>query len=130
MWINVKDYRELVRSATEAQGMVAGLSRSMEALQVNLDWMRLRINQLEMERAELYKRVTSIRLPVPEIQSNIPVAQSSRSGNALMPPITREELEAQMKRNLNEMPSFEDPGDEKAEKMGIFNNSDGTVRYE
>lgn len=131
MWIDKASFVKLIEQVATANAEAKVLSEQCRAHQTSIDWMRVRVNQLEMERAELFKRVTAIRIPVPEIQTvETNPAMSSRSGNALMPPMTREDLENQMKRNLNEMPSFEDPGNERAAKLGIFNNDDGTVRYE
>ena len=46
------------------------LSVATASLQTQVDWLYLRVNQLEKERAILFRQVTHLPIPVPEIVAN------------------------------------------------------------
>ena len=72
------------------------LQTELTSTKVNLDWLRIQFNQLQMERAELLHKAHGIRVPVPEL----------RRERSAAPP------------SLEEF-SFEDIGDEVAAKIGL-----------
>ncbi len=54
MWISIADYTRLLKAdASQA---------------ATIEWLRVRVNQLEQERAELVAKVTGIQPVVPSIQ--------------------------------------------------------------
>jgi predicted nuclease with TOPRIM domain len=76
------------------------LQRQTTHLQTSFDWLRLRVNALEVERAQLIERAYGIKPIVPEI--------SRASSN-------------DFKRTLEQMSTalFTDMGDEEARKQGL-----------
>lgn len=120
MWMSRRIYEQLLIDVATLTAEHRLYAEQNKVLQTTQDWLRARVNQLERERAELFKHVTGLRIPVPEIHPTV-------VGGL---PVTRADLEAQMKRNLNEMPSFEDPGDDEAARLGISHREDGTLHYE
>jgi hypothetical protein len=106
MWITRKDYRELIHARAQAYGEAQALERQTLVFTTTLDWLRVRVNQLERERAALLFNQTGIKFPVPEIVNT-----------------------SEAKKSLDEAPSFEDPGDEAAAQLGITHALDGTLLY-
>lgn len=87
MWITRKEFTDFVSAKAQA------------------DWMKLRINQLEQERAQLTYQATGAKLNVPEI-----IRQPYGENPLLEMPMT-----------------FEDVGDIEASKLGIYHAQDGTL---
>jgi len=50
------------------------LRTQLTTTQANFEWIRVRVNQLEVERAQLVEKAYGIKTPVPEI-SRTPIAQ-------------------------------------------------------
>ena len=71
------------------------LKQQLTAAQINSDWLRIRVNTLEVERAGLIEKAYNIKLPVPELQ------------RAMKMDPTIEQF------------SFDDMGDEMARKLGF-----------
>lgn len=86
------NHEELVRLRSDN----AALVRHNSSIQTTLDWLRTRVNALEMERAQLVQKALGISLPVPEILRN--------------PVVSPVELNADL---------FEDMGDDKAKALGF-----------
>lgn len=55
------------------------LKNQLVVTDANFNWFRLRVNALEMEKAQLVKKAYGIDVPVPEVarQPQIPIAFSS-----------------------------------------------------
>lgn len=106
MWIKGQTLNELVVGVAQYAQEARTLSEQNKVLQTNLDWLRFRTNQLEKERAQLLFQVSGVKIPTPEIQ------------------ITPERVD------YNQLPSFEDVGDDEAARLGVSHNVDGTLRYE
>ena len=81
-----------------------------KVLQANLDSARLRLNQLERERAQLTNAILGVKIAVPEF---VPISDAKFD----------------IGKTLSEMPGFEDVGDEVAALMGVSHNADGTLKY-
>lgn len=118
MWISRKVVNtmmtlngELRVALVEATASRSVLAQQNSVLQTQLDFMRMRLNQLEVERAQLLHRATGIQVPVPEI---VP---------SRMPPHSVEDI-------MNGTVSFEDMGDDEARKTGVMNDPEtGEVIY-
>jgi hypothetical protein len=52
-------------------------AHALDFAQAQVEFLMLRVNQLEKERAILFKEVTSLPIPVPEIVSGNPIATSA-----------------------------------------------------
>jgi hypothetical protein len=110
MWISRSEYQLLLNDRLAAIAAIAETRAiaSQNAVHVStLDWMRVRINQLEKDRAALLFQATGARMSVPEIMPTEP------DGNPLLRLPT----------------TFEDIGDDLASAVGIYHNPDGTLRY-
>lgn len=81
---------------------------------ITIDWMRHRINALEKQNAILLQKAAGVVLPVPEI---VPTRPGTLSASKMELP------------NFDALPSFEDVGDEEAQRMGIVHDDDGSAVY-
>lgn len=111
MWVDRQTWTALEARAIAAEAVTAQLDRHNNALEVSCDWLRVRLTQLEHERAQLIYQLLGVKVPVPEIE------------RAPAPRVTAESI-------LNSTVSFADLGETEAAKLGIFHNPDGTIRYE
>jgi hypothetical protein len=77
------------------------LKIQLASSQNHFDWLRIRVNALEVERAQLIEKAYGIKIPVPEVIRQ-PVMNPLDMGNAL----------------------FEDVGDKIAKELGmpLYNN--------
>ena len=92
--ISHEHVRELQVNLAKAQAENEALRHENATLKTHFDWLRTKVNALELERAGLMEKAYNIRLPVPEI---------ARQHQPIDP---------------NEF-SFEDLGDEMAKKLGL-----------
>lgn len=81
-------------------------ARQIAAQQATIDWLMVRVTQVEKERAQLFERYTGIKLAVPEITR----APETRP-HAFDSPV-----------------SFQDIGDAAAGAEGLGWNDDGTLK--
>ena len=106
MFVSRAFYAELVEARTEARV----LSETNKALQAHLDNARLRLNQLEKERAQMLYALSGTKIEVPEF---------ARANNVYAGGMT----------SLTDLPGTEDIGDELAATLGIGWDKDGRVSY-
>lgn len=93
------------RIAAEAENTI--LKQQNSVLQTTMDWQRVRINQLELERAQMFFHYAGVKLPVPQV-----------------------EVEEKLDDNpLNQIPDFNDVGDDMAVKLGVGWDENGNVTY-
>jgi hypothetical protein len=107
MWVDRKTYDDQRLDNAKAQTEARVLSEQNRALQVTLDWFRVRITQLEMERAQLLFNYTGVKVPTPTIQRA---------------------PEGDIARALQAVQGFQDIGDDAAQRLGIGWNPDGTLK--
>ena len=114
MWINRHSYDHLValihnleKSIASSEGIRQTYAEQNKVLQVNADWMRVRVNQLERERAQLIFNYMGIKVDVPEVQK-APEIHATPLNEAL----------------------FADMGDKEAVRQGIGWDEDGNLRYQ
>lgn len=108
MFLDRKVYDDLRLDNAKLQTEARVLSEQNRALQTTCDWFRVRISQLERERAQLLFNYTGVKVEVPEIVA-APTAKDTHP--------------------LNAVPHFNDIGDEAAKLLGVGWNADGTLRY-
>jgi hypothetical protein len=65
--LNVDQTRELRTENAVLKSENDTLKRQLAVAQTNFDWLRLRVNSLELERVGLMERAYQIKLPAPEI---------------------------------------------------------------
>jgi len=102
----------LVKNA-ELTGHASELRASLSSAQTTIDWLKNRVNQLEKERAILFREVTHLNIPVPEI--------ATAPGRAMSAHVPAPEHLA--------MPDFEDVGDDRAAQLGLAHNDAGELTY-
>jgi hypothetical protein len=112
MWIKAELFERLIKERAEATGVNLALERMVTSQKATIEFMALRLQQVEHERALLTEKFLGISLPVPVVK-NMPSPASV---------ITADDL-------LNSMPSFEDMGDEAAAAAGIGWDPSGRVVY-
>ena len=89
------------------------LSEQNRILETTLDWMRMRLTQVEQERAQLLFNFTEVKVAVPSIERETPPGMSRESVSDI----------------LSAVAHFGDVGDAEAAKLGVDWHEDGTVRY-
>lgn len=92
---------ERIKSAEEARV----LDHQNQALQVMTDWLRVRVHQLELERAQLLWKYMGVKIPVTTIED------ATKDDNIL--------------GGIN---PFEDLGDTLAKQFGVDWEADGTLK--
>lgn len=111
MWVSRDDWEQQKNMTIESSARAVVYSEQNKVHQVTMDWLRMRITQLEKERAQMFYQLSGVKIPVPEIvHAPAPTAVGEN-------------------HPFNKLPSFEDMGDSEAKNMGISYNADGTVKY-
>jgi hypothetical protein len=108
MWVDRAAYDETRKALWEAVAKNTVLERQVEAQQSTLNWMALRVTQVEHERAQLLFNYTGVKIETPVISPKPNDAVEDVVGQAM---------------------NFDDVGEEVAKRMGISHNEDGTLRY-
>lgn len=107
MWLDRKVYDDLRLDAAKNNTECRVLSEQNRALQVTQDWLRVRVNQLEMERAQMLFQYLGVKISTPSIEVK----------------------PAEPVNPLAALPHFDDLGDEESLRLGISHNADGTLKY-
>ena len=107
MFISRKTYDDLRLEWAKNHEEARVLSHQNQALMTTLDWFRVRITQLEMERAQMLWRYTGVKVPVPEIVKTDGVASNP----------------------MTQTPNFNDIGDTESAKLGISWDENGELVY-
>ncbi len=97
---------EFASDAAAANAKAALLYAQVLALQTTVDWMRVRVNQLEHERAVLVENYMGVKIQVPTIE---PAPEAPRSVESL----------------LGQSLDFNDVGDRAAAALGLGWNDNG-----
>lgn len=97
MWLDRKVYESLLLDNAKLREESRVLNNANHAQQTTIDWFRVRITQLERERAQLLFNYTGVKVEVPEITKA---------------PQSVEEI-------LGGSVSFADLGDAEAKKQGV-----------
>ena len=116
MWIDRKTYTDIRQELTDARAELRGMQNAQQSLMTTMDWMRVRLTQLEHERAVLIQNFMGVTIAVPTIEQEKPVRVAGTPRSDFDHP-------------LHAMPSFDDVGDDEARRLGITYNPDGTVHY-
>lgn len=111
MWVNKQQYDELVAAHAVVTASNRILVEQITKYDVTLDWFRIRLTQLEKERAQLIHNYMGIKIEVPEL---LPVREQGSGVPA---------------HALQDADLFNDMGDDQAQKLGISWHPDGTINY-
>ena len=109
MWIDRKTYDDLRLDAAKCNEECLVLQRQNTTLTTTLDWLRVRVTQLEMERAQLLYNYTGIKVATPVITKTEPTPHGA---NPMMP-----------------SSYFNDVGDAEAAKLGVSWDDNGELVY-
>ena len=107
MWIDRKAYDDLRLDAAKRQAECQVLQQQNATLVTTLDWLRVRVTQLEMERAQLLYNYTGVKIPTPVI---------TKTDTSQHNPMTQ-------------TPNFSDVGDTEAAKLGVSWDENGELVY-
>jgi hypothetical protein len=105
MWIARSLYDAVNESRVKAEAIQHAQEVQIATLQAHLEWLRVRLTQLEFERAGLLQKYMGVSVPVPSFED---------SGSSPDP---------------NQTMDFNDMGDEEAARQGVDWNADGTLSY-
>lgn len=109
MWVDKKTYFELRDCLAKATQEAHTLAVQNQSLTTTMDWMRMMVNKLEQERAQMLLLYTGVKISVPTIHSS---------------------QETDIQTMMAGKSPFEDVGDEVAAKLGVGWAPDGTVLYQ
>ena len=126
MWIPRQTFDDLHKQLYTTHGRNQTLEHNYTALMTTLDWLRVRVTQLEMERAQMLYNYTGVKVPTPVIARTSEGTEEWRGASALPP---RKSQMNGPEGAIAGLPNFEDVGDAEAARLGIDWNPDGTVRY-
>ncbi len=108
MWVKRALWQELVERNAALHADNAHYRERHTTQKVTVDWLMVRLTQLEHERAALIQRYMGVTIAVPSIEA-APVPGTASQ--------------------LPDSVSFEDMGDEAAKAAGIDWNEHGEVKY-
>jgi hypothetical protein len=106
VWIPSKLYADTIEAKVKAEAVRDQFALHNAQLQAHMDWLRIRVTGLEMERAQLLKKYMNLDVPVPQWET----------------PDTRVDPNTQVL-------DFNDMGDAAAAALGLSWNPDGTINY-
>ena len=109
MWISRELFIGLVEKESKARGELAALQTRFAAQDSMVDWFRIRLTQLEKERAQMILTYTGVAISSPVF--------------------AKEPEKPAIDQVLGEVSTFDDVGDEVAARLGIGHNPDGTLNY-
>lgn len=113
MWISLKAYlknkEDEIRLRSERDQAVTQLKQQ----ETTLAWFMHRLTQIEAERAKLIFNYTGVKIETPTYEPEEKVNESA----------------ALNKNPLNNLPSFEDVGDEEAARLGLGWDAEGNLLY-
>ena len=108
MWVSRELFVSLIGKESVARGELAALQTRFAAQDAMCDWFRVRLTQLEKERAQMILKYTGV---------------------AIETPVFAKEEKQPIDQVLAEVSTFDDVGDEIAARLGISHNLDGTLSY-
>ncbi len=108
MFLSRKIYDDLTVARIRAEESARAYQETNKGLQVTLDWLRVRVTQMEKERAAIIHAAYGVKIPVPEIAKAIDPFEN---------------------HPFNETLSFAGLSDQEAEAQGISHDAEGHVVY-
>ena len=108
MWIAKAVYEGMRLDKMKADAELASAQALVASQKATLDWLMLRMTQLEAERAKLLWKYMGVQVPVPEMHAE------PEPGSSIDNP-------------MNALPSFHDMGEDKALKDGYGWDAEGNL---
>jgi hypothetical protein len=110
MWISRAVYTDLRESVVAAQAIRDSQIANISALNTTVDWFRVRITQLEHERALMLQNYMGITVP------HMSIERAPKAGAA--------------RPSYDPVPHFDDVGDDEAKRIGVdWNPETGEINY-
>jgi hypothetical protein len=106
MFLSRKTYEDLRDDLRRAQARATAVDTANVQLRTHLEWLQVRLTQLEYERAQLLKKYMNLDIPTPSFE----------------PPSDTPDP--------NQTMDFNDMGDDAASALGITYNPDGTLNFD
>jgi hypothetical protein len=127
MWVPAQTFNDLLARLAKAEALAADLRQRAAVQQQNFDWLANHVNRLEIERATLMQRFMDVGVVAPQIQRD-PTAYVGMGRPVAAEDRTNEDTGMALAAMM--AGSFEDMGDEAAERLGVKHDPiTGTVRY-
>ena len=117
MWVDRKTYTEIGLELAKVREEARVLNDQNRTLRTSLEWLMVRVTQLEKERAALVYNYMGVKVEVPDIQPSRPAVRSTPHEVPLAVPATLG------------FAGFQDMGDEEAARHGIGWDDEGKVTY-
>jgi hypothetical protein len=76
MWIKRELFERLLTERANAQGVAQTLERRTIAQDTTIDWLKVRLTQIEYERAQLINTYMGVKIPVPEFSKSVAAEES------------------------------------------------------
>ena len=111
MFVKVSTYVAVVEELSIIRERAIQHVAENARLKADVDWLRTRVNQLEKERAILLREVSHLDVPIPSIEPVRSVMTSPLPAGF-------------------QLPSFEDVGDEEADRLGVAHDDEGRAVYQ
>lgn len=105
MWISRETYDDLRRDVAVLREAERIYTQQNHALEVTMNWLTVRVTQLEQERAQLLFNYTGVKVPTPRIEHDQHAAHVAHPA------------------------SFADVGDAEAARLGISWDEAGNLVY-
>jgi hypothetical protein len=112
--------RELAQQLAISEARRELLERELAVAHNHFEWARVRLNQVEAERAQLLSGLTKVEFTEPMIRLTPPPV------SAFHP--TGDDRPAGVGEPLGDGNLFEDVGDEEAHRLGLVHEDDGILR--
>ena len=109
MWIDRGLFVSLIQKESAAKAELSTFLSRFAAQDAMVDWFRIRLTQLEKERAQMILTYTGVAIASPVF--------------------AKEPEKPAIDQVLGEVATFDDVGDEVAARLGISHNPDGTLNY-
>jgi hypothetical protein len=110
MWLDRKIYQSLRDDYTKANAECALLAQHNRAIEATMNWLTVRVTQLEHERALLLQNYLGVTVPSLSIEKVTPSTS--------------------IRPSYDPVPHFDDIGDEEAKRMGVdWNPETGEIAY-
>jgi hypothetical protein len=113
MWIKRELFERLMTEKARAEGAAQQLANRAVAQETTIDWLKIRLTQIEYERAQLINNYMGVKIPVPEFD---------RAATPEPSVVTAAQV-------LNQTIDFGDVGDETARALGLDWDGEGRLLH-
>lgn len=129
MWISRTHYEHLFAALSAARERIVQLERLDAAHTASIEWMRLHVNRLEVERAILTQERLKVLYPTPTILREADAPPPENAGQTILDkPVSRDLPPDSIPLTQLLGSLLEDVGDDMAGRLGVSNaNPEGVL---